>query len=76
MIHARSWLVSTRRRRLRHEKTAARQILVFGSEPGDPSYTPLWHEVMVTWKGTMMHTYIVLNCPIVHPTEASLSGKS
>lgn len=31
--------------------TAAHQQLpVFGSEPGDPTYTPLWQEVMVTWK--------------------------
>jgi len=29
---------------------AAGQIPVFGSEPGDPTYTPLWHEDLVTWK--------------------------
>lgn len=29
---------------------AAKQIPVFGSEPGEASYTPLWHEMMVTWK--------------------------
>ena len=74
---------------------AARQIPVFGSEPGEASYTPLWHEVMVTWKAgvtpvllvkddqikslaakgelTMTHTHIILNCPIVHPTKASVS---
>jgi hypothetical protein len=23
---------------------------VFGSQPGEKDYTPLWHEVMVTWK--------------------------
>ena len=74
---------------------AAHQIPVFGSEPGEASYTPLWHEVMVTWKSgvkpvllvkddqikslaakgklTMTHTHIILNCPIVHPTKASIS---
>jgi hypothetical protein len=71
------------------------QVPVFGSEPGEASYTPLWHEVRVTWKSgttpvllvkddqikslaakgelTMTHTHIVLNCPIVHPTKASVS---
>src|SRR5919204_657355 len=31
-------------------RAAAGQIPVFGSEPGEGSYTPLWHEVMVKWK--------------------------
>src|SRR5437588_11132623 len=31
-------------------QAAPGQIPVFGSEPGEPTYTPLWHEVMVTWK--------------------------
>jgi hypothetical protein len=79
-------------------KAAAGQIPVFGSEPGETSYTPLWHEVMVTWKPgftpvllvkddqikslatkgelTMMHAHVILNCPIVHPTKASVSGSS
>lgn len=26
------------------------QLAVFGSEPPDPSYSPLWQELMVTWK--------------------------
>jgi len=79
------------------EGTAARgQIPVFGSEPGESSYTPLWHEVIVTWKPgvtpvllvkddqikdlaaegklTMRHTHVILNCPIVHPTKASVSS--
>jgi hypothetical protein len=77
---------------------AAGQIPVFGSEPGEPTYTPLWHEVMVTWKPgvtpvllvkddqikslatkgelTITHTHIILNCPIVHPTKASVSKGS
>ena len=77
---------------------AAGQIPVFGSEPGEASYTPLWHEVMVTWKPgvkpvllvkddqikslaakgqlTMVHTHIILNCPIVHPTKATVSKGS
>jgi len=26
------------------------QLPVFSSEPGEPTYTPLWHEEFVTWK--------------------------
>ena len=77
---------------------AAGQIPVFGSEPGEATYTPLWHEIMVKWKPghtpvllvkddqikslaasgklTMTHTHIILNCPIVHPTKASVSKGS
>ena len=29
---------------------AAGQIAVFGSEPGESDYNPLWAEVIVTWK--------------------------
>jgi hypothetical protein len=29
---------------------AAGQLSVFGSEPGEPDYNPLWEEVDVTWK--------------------------
>jgi hypothetical protein len=31
-------------------KAAPGQIAVFSSEPGEPTYTPLWHEVFVTFK--------------------------
>jgi hypothetical protein len=31
-------------------RAAAGQLAVFGSEPGDSSYNPLWDEVFVTWK--------------------------
>ena len=31
--------------------TAAKeQLSVFGSEPGEPDYNPLWEEFFVTWK--------------------------
>jgi hypothetical protein len=29
---------------------AAGQIAVFGSEPGESDYSPLWREIWVTWK--------------------------
>jgi len=31
-------------------RAAAGQIAVFGSEPPDPAYSPLWQEVIVQWK--------------------------
>ena len=33
-----------------HGKQAAGQISVFGSEPGESDYNPLWEEINVTWK--------------------------
>jgi hypothetical protein len=29
---------------------AAHQLAVFGSQPGETDYSPLWHEVIVKWK--------------------------
>lgn len=31
-------------------RAAAGQLTVFGSEPGESDYNPLWEEVWVTWK--------------------------
>jgi hypothetical protein len=31
-------------------KAASGQLPVFSSEPGESTYTPLWHEEFVTWK--------------------------
>jgi hypothetical protein len=31
-------------------RAAAGQLAVFGSEPGEPSYSPLWDETILTWK--------------------------
>jgi hypothetical protein len=31
-------------------KAAAGQLSVFGSEPGEKDYNPLWEEILVTWK--------------------------
>ena len=31
-------------------RAAAGQLTIFGSEPGEPGYNPLWDEVWVTWK--------------------------
>ena len=31
-------------------KSATGQLAVFGSEPGEPDYSPLWTETILTWK--------------------------
>lgn len=31
-------------------RAAAGQLAVFGSEPGEASYSPIWREAIVTWK--------------------------
>jgi hypothetical protein len=31
-------------------KAAAGQLSVFGSEPGEKDYNPLWEEILITWK--------------------------
>ena len=32
-------------------RMASGQLPVFSSEPGEKTYTPLWHEEFVTWRG-------------------------
>jgi hypothetical protein len=31
-------------------RSATGQLAVFGSEPGEPDYSPLWSETLLTWK--------------------------
>jgi hypothetical protein len=31
-------------------RAAAGQIAIFGSQPGEPDYSPLWTETILTWK--------------------------
>jgi hypothetical protein len=33
-------------------KAAAGQLAVFGSEPGEASYSPVWKETILTWKAS------------------------
>lgn len=33
-------------------KTASGQLAVFGSEPGETSYSPVWKETILTWKAS------------------------
>jgi hypothetical protein len=40
-------------------KKASGQLPVFSSEPGEPSYTPLWREEIVRWKRGATPTLVV-----------------
>jgi hypothetical protein len=39
-------------------KAAPGQLAVFGSEPGEASYSPVWKETILTWKATAGPTLI------------------
>ncbi len=34
-------------------RSAGSQIAVFGSQPGETDYSPLWHEVVIRWKSSV-----------------------
>jgi hypothetical protein len=40
-------------------KAAAGQLSVFGSEPGESDYNPLWEEFFVTWKASAKPVLLV-----------------
>src|SRR5262249_26507350 len=40
-------------------RAAAGQLAVFGAEPGEPSYNPLWDELIVTWKSGVKPVLLV-----------------
>ena len=40
-------------------RSASGQLAVFGSEPGEPSYNPLWDELIVTWKAGVKPVLLV-----------------
>jgi hypothetical protein len=40
-------------------RAAAGQIAVFGSEPGEKDYSPLWREIWVTWKSGVKPVLLV-----------------
>jgi hypothetical protein len=33
-------------------KAAPGQLAIFGSEPGEPTYSPIWKETILTWKAS------------------------
>jgi hypothetical protein len=40
-------------------RAAAGQVAVFGSEPGESNYNPLWEELIVTWKAGVKPVLLV-----------------
>ena len=40
-------------------RSAAGQLAVFGSEPGEADYNPLWDELVVTWKAGVKPVLLV-----------------
>ena len=53
-------------------RTAAGQIAVFGSEPGEADYNPLWEELIVTWKAGVKPVLLVKDDQI---NELAKQGK-
>jgi hypothetical protein len=53
-------------------RAAAGQLAVFGSEPGEASYNPLWDELVVTWKPGVRPVLLVKDDQI---TELAKAGK-
>ena len=53
-------------------RAASGQLAVFGSEPGESSYNPLWDELVVTWKSGVKPVLLVKDDQI---TELAKAGK-
>ena len=53
-------------------RAASGQLAVFGSEPGEASYNPLWDELFVTWKPGVKPVLLVKDDQI---TELQKAGK-
>ena len=51
-------------------RAAAGQLPVFGSEPSEPTYSPLWHEVHVMWKAGMTPTLLTSDTAIEKAMKA------
>jgi hypothetical protein len=49
---------------------AAGQLPVFGSEPGEKDYTPLWHENLITWKAGMTPTMLKSDTAVAAAVKA------
>ena len=53
-------------------RAAAGQLAVFGSEPGEASYNPLWDELVVTWNPGVTPVLLVKDDQI---TQLAKAGK-
>jgi hypothetical protein len=45
-------------------RAASGQLAIFGSEPGESSYSPLWSETILTWKAGATPTLITSDTQI------------
>jgi hypothetical protein len=45
-------------------KAAAGQLAVFGSEPGEKTYSPIWKQTILTWKASVMAVLITSDTQI------------
>jgi hypothetical protein len=53
-------------------RAATGQLAIFGSEPGEPTYSPLWSETILTWKSTAKPVLITSDTQI---NKIEKSGK-
>jgi hypothetical protein len=53
-------------------KAAAGQLAVFGSEPGEASYSPIWKETILTWKASATPVLITSDTQIDRLEKRSL----
>ena len=51
-------------------RTAPGQLPVFTSEPGESTYSPLWHEVFVAWKAGLTPTLLTSDTAIESAVKA------
>src|SRR5262249_18619722 len=45
-------------------KAATGQLAVFGSEPGEKDYSPIWKETILTWKSSAKPVLITSDPPV------------
>jgi hypothetical protein len=58
-------------------KAARGQLAVFGSEPGEPTYSPIWKETMLTWDASASPVLITSDTQIDHlETQGVLSERA
>src|SRR5436853_2811351 len=58
-------------------RAATGQLAVFGSEPGESSYNPLWDELVVTWKTGVKPVLLVKDdqiTPLATAGQLKVSG--
>jgi hypothetical protein len=53
-------------------RAATGQLAIFGSEPGEPTYSPLWSETILTWKSSAKPVLITSDTQI---NKIEKSGK-